>query len=344
MSTTLTGCDISNWQKSTPINYEFYIMKATEGVGFIDKMSEKHTAEALKYTDCIGFYHFARPDLGNTAKAEADSFLSVVKDYIGKAVLALDLECVGWGNYVDWTKQWLSYVYQQTGVRPLLYMPGAYAQKFAGIIKDTNTGVWACSSLSYYKGLPVVMTQQVIDNLDRDTFFGDKTAWKKYATAMRISEPIKNSQPKIEKPATSTFSASSILKIGSNCKIRTGSHDLNTGKPFASFVYTKIYTILQINGNRVVFGLNGQVTGVVDASNIITQYGGTSSAQTGKHLTVGARVRIKNGARDLNTGKTYASFVYNTIYNVIQLNGSRVVFGVGSAVTGATSSANVEVV
>lgn len=344
MTATLIGCDISNWQKSTPINYEFYIMKASEGVGFTDKLMEKHTADALNYTDCIGFYHFARPDLGNTAKAEADYFLNIVQKYIGRAVLALDLECLNWGNYVEWTRDWLSYVYQKTGVHPLLYMPGASAQKFANIIKETNTGVWCCSSLSYYKGLPVVMSQQVVNNLDRDTFYGDKTAWKKYATVVRTSETDKNSQQKTEKPSTSAFSSSSNLKVGLNCKIRNGAHDLNTGKPFASFVYTKIYTVLQIAGNRVVFGTGGQVTGAVNASDIITQYGGTSSADTGKQLTVGARIRIKNGARDLNTGKTFAGFVYNSVYNVIQINGTRVVFGVGSAVTGATASSNVEVV
>lgn len=177
----IKGCDISNWQSTTPAGYSFYIMKATEGVGFTDKRMSYHTTHALQNTSLIGFYHFARPDLGNTAEAEADYFLNVVNEYIGKAVLALDLECYNYGAYVSWTRAWINRVKQKTGVTPLLYVPGANAKNFKQVCKDLNVGIWAPSSQDYYTGMTVVMTQNVVNNLDTDYFYGTAEAWKKYA-------------------------------------------------------------------------------------------------------------------------------------------------------------------
>lgn len=175
----IKGCDISNWQSVTPQGYAFYIIKATEGVGFTDKRMTTHAKNAQSYGKPIGFYHFARPDLGNTATAEADYFVSVVKNYPG-AVLALDLECKNYQNYVTWAKQWLNRVYKKTGVRPLLYVPGYYAKNFATVVKECNAGVWAPSSQSYYTGMPIVMTQSVANNLDVDYFYGTIEQFKKY--------------------------------------------------------------------------------------------------------------------------------------------------------------------
>lgn len=179
----IKGCDISNWQSATPTGYSFYIMKATEGTSFTDKRMSYHTVHALQQTELIGFYHYARPDLGNTPEAEADHFLNVVSAYIGKAVLALDLECYNYGNYVTWTRKWLQRVKDKTGVTPLLYVPGGSAKNFKQVCKDLNVAIWAPSSANYYEGMTIVMTQSVINNLDTDLFYGDANAWKKYAGA-----------------------------------------------------------------------------------------------------------------------------------------------------------------
>lgn len=63
-------------------------------------------------------------------------------------------------------------------------------------------------------------------------------------------------------------------------------------------------------------------------------------APTPTPLSVGDKIRIKDGATDLNTGGTYASFVYNTVYSVIQIKGNRVVFGINGEITGATDISN----
>ncbi len=69
----------------------------------------------------------------------------------------------------------------------------------------------------------------------------------------------------------------------------------------------------------------------------ITTQGGTavsSSPASKKTLKVGSKVKVKKGAKTY-TGGNLASFVYNNVYDVIQINGDRVVIGKGKAVTAA---------
>ena len=68
----------------------------------------------------------------------------------------------------------------------------------------------------------------------------------------------------------------------------------------------------------------------------ITTKGGTPAGQTSPTPTikVGSKVKVKAGAKDYN-GTQLASFVYSTVYDVIQISGDRVVIGLGKAVTAA---------
>lgn len=178
---TLKGCDISGWQKETPKGYDFYIIKASEGSQGNWEMCGAHTNKVLGWGKLIGYYHFARPDLGNTPEKEADAFLATVGNQLGKAILALDFECTGWRDQADWAKQWLEYVYKKTGVRPLFYSEGLGFSNFKNMVNSENVGVWAASDMSYYLGSTIVIKQSVYGGLDHDEFFGDKTAWLAYA-------------------------------------------------------------------------------------------------------------------------------------------------------------------
>ena len=51
-------------------------------------------------------------------------------------------------------------------------------------------------------------------------------------------------------------------------------------------------------------------------------------------IKVGSKVMVKSGAKTY-TGGSLSSFVYKTVYDVIQINGDRVVIGLGKAVTAA---------
>ncbi len=70
---------------------------------------------------------------------------------------------------------------------------------------------------------------------------------------------------------------------------------------------------------------------------ITTKAGSPASAtkpEPQQRIKVGDKVRVKRGAKTY-TGGNLASFVYNTVYDVIQVNGNRVVIGLGKAVTAA---------
>lgn len=132
--------------------------------------------------------------------------------------------------------------------------------------------------------------------------------------------------------------ASSSVSVGASIKIKSDAKDLNTGGKYADFVYNTIYKVIQVSGDRVVFGQGSTVIGAVSKSNIIVQ--NSSSTTATKTLKVGSKIKIKSGSKDLNTGTTYASFVYNTVYTVSEISGDRVVFNNGSTVMGAVSKSN----
>ena len=59
------------------------------------------------------------------------------------------------------------------------------------------------------------------------------------------------------------------ISVGSAIMIKDGTTDLNSGVLFAEWVYSTIYTVYEINDNRVVFDKDGTIIGTVDISNCI---------------------------------------------------------------------------
>lgn len=124
----MIGIDISNWQKGIDLSkdiFDFCIVKATEGINFIDASFYSHINQLTKLNKLIGCYHFARPDLHTTIssmESEADWFVSVIKEnnLIGKAILVLDWEREPFDNESLITA-WLNRVVQLTGVIPFIY-------------------------------------------------------------------------------------------------------------------------------------------------------------------------------------------------------------------------------
>jgi hypothetical protein len=59
------------------------------------------------------------------------------------------------------------------------------------------------------------------------------------------------------------------------------------------------------------------------------------------YLKVGDKIRIKNNAKDLNTGTTYIKSVYLTVYKVKEISENRVVFGTDNVIIGVVSKDNI---
>lgn len=205
----MNGIDISNWQKGINLDAvpcDFVIMKATEGTWYVNPDCERAYQQAKNAGKCLGVYHYAE---GKDAKAEADFFLKHIQGYIGEALIALDWEKENNSSFgkndLNWVKQWLDYIHGKTGVRPLLYISQSIMGKFNGI---GDYGLWvaqyanmnttgyqdapwnegkyncairqysSCGRLSGYSG-----------NLDLNKFYGDKTAWNRYAGKGNVTKP-----------------------------------------------------------------------------------------------------------------------------------------------------------
>lgn len=118
----MRGIDISNWQRDIDVSAtdaDFVIVKASEGVDWYDPSYKRLADDTLACGKLLGFYHFARQ---NNWKDEADTFLAAVKPYLGSCILALDFEADAVNNGPSWAEMWMDYVYEKTGIKPIIYM------------------------------------------------------------------------------------------------------------------------------------------------------------------------------------------------------------------------------
>ena len=128
----MNGIDISKWQKGinlAAVPCDFVIVKATQGVSYTSPEFKNQISQAQALGKLIGVYHYAG---GGGAIAEAEYFLSVVREYIGKAILVLDWEGDQNPNFSNpgYAKAWLEYVKQKTDVIPFIYMSKSVCRQY----------------------------------------------------------------------------------------------------------------------------------------------------------------------------------------------------------------------
>lgn len=140
----LHGCDVSTFQATMDFTgYDFVIIKSSEGINYQDEGMERHVKSALSTNTPFGFYHYARPDLGNTGAQEAASMLQYISPYIGQCVIALDWEQNSLSYPISWIEEFLNYILDKTGVHALLYIQANQAtqSKYAPIA-NAGFGLW----------------------------------------------------------------------------------------------------------------------------------------------------------------------------------------------------------
>ena len=206
---TMNGIDISNWQRDinlSAVKADFVIVKATEGIGYVDKSCDMLFQKALSLGKKLGFYHFARPTANNDPIREADFFYENCKGYFGKAIPILDWVAENKYN-VAYAKAWLDRVYQRSGVKPVIYMSesvvnsydwssvanadyGLWVAKYRDNATDYNYNMANAGSRPHVKWWKFYCMWQWTStgrlngysgNLDCNVFYGDGTTWDKYA-------------------------------------------------------------------------------------------------------------------------------------------------------------------
>nr|DAY95592.1 MAG TPA: hypothetical protein [Caudoviricetes sp.] len=226
MNMSLNGIDIASHQaglNTKTILADFVIVKATGGTDYINPTCEGFIQGALATNKQIGVYHYAREGrLGTSAKTEAEFFYKNIKGYIGKATITLDYEEPANGKTwtqadVTWAKAFLDHLYELCGVRAWIYMSKSVTRAVDWSSVAKNHGLWVAQYANYnrtgYQSKPwtdsfgygafksPVLFQYTSSGLlsgwsgplDLNIFYGDKTAWNKYAG--KYTPPAPNPTP-----------------------------------------------------------------------------------------------------------------------------------------------------
>lgn len=202
----LKGIDVSsNNPNITPSQLpqvEFCLVKATEGIGYVNCDCDYVVQDCISHGLPWGFYHYAK---NNDAKAEARYFIENTRNYFGHGIPILDWEE---NQNVSWVNLFCKTIYEETGIHPWIYAnPWRFNQ--GGV--DPNCARWIADypdivrpSITWDPGEPpntdglIACWQFASDgqvsgyngNLDVNIFYGDVKAWQKY---VGISPPEQTS-------------------------------------------------------------------------------------------------------------------------------------------------------
>lgn len=288
---TLNLIDIASYQNGInagSIAGDGVIVKATEGVSYINSAYSAQIRKADSAGKLLGVYHFLRTD--SDVKKQADYFLATIKPYIGKAVLFLDFENTTGSSVqtqagVSLAKEWLDYVYSKTGVRPIIYMSLSVENNLNwSSVVSANYGLWVAQynnnnvvngyqpreiygSTKYWKATALFQYTSSgrlsgwNANLDLNVFYGDKGAWAAYAKASKSvvapSQPVK---PAWSQPSCVAESKTYTLKTA--VKLRTGtSTDSSVIAVLSAGAEVKTDAAIIINGYRWVRQPRGNAYG-----------------------------------------------------------------------------------
>lgn len=195
--------DISNWQAGLDVasvvrngGLGAVIVKATEGLDYVDKSCDSFIRQAAAGGVPFGFYHFAR---NNDASAEAKFFRNNTRGYEGKGIPVLDWEA---DQSVAWVNKFVDKYHALTGIWPWVYSTARYFNR--GTV-NPNCGRWIAGypsngitdinhglnhNMPYKVNNGLVCAWQFSSsvriagyggNLDGDVFYGDASTWAKYA-------------------------------------------------------------------------------------------------------------------------------------------------------------------
>ena len=352
---TLKGIDIADYQANLnagTIDADFVIIKATQGTWYVNPFCDTHYQQTKGAGKLLGVYHYAE---GGDPKTEADYFLKNIQGYIKEAILCLDWEenigqsaknpVFGTAGAPAWIRIWCDYVFDKTGVRPLVYVQASALADVNGI---GDYGLWvaqyASNELTGYQDHPwnegaysCAIRQYTshgrlagyAGNLDLDIAYMDTAAWHKYANPSGESKPAQQPSAPAQ-PAPQPVSSG--IAVGDT--VRPNSLVDYNGNRLAS--YHDAYTVSEISGDRAVLTVGGQVWAAMRTSNL-SKVGGGSAPASSLQIHVGDTVRVTNAVT--YGGQNFKCW-YDT-YTVMELKGDRAVIGVNGQVTAAINVRNI---
>lgn len=210
MSNKMLGIDISHWQKGLnikEIDIDFVIIKATQGIKFVDSEYPYFIKQAEEKGIKIGLYHYFSGT--STGKEQAHFFLKTVGNNVGKHLLALDWETKQNPQFINGQNapyDFLHTIYIETGVKPLIYMSKSVCRDYDwNKVVDESYGLWVAQYANYNimkpkttpwtdnKGTGDFKNKAIFQyssrgriegyegNLDLNVAYMSPTSWDKYA-------------------------------------------------------------------------------------------------------------------------------------------------------------------
>lgn len=213
----MRGIDISNWQAGLNIwdlDIDFAIMKATEGVGFVDRYCDNWVQQCKEKGIKWGFYQFAN---NNNPYDEAHFFIENTRDYFGHGIPILDIEDNSIGSWGDYADAFCHEVRDITGVAPIVYTSASQLYRFEGYSLVDFCGLWLAGypfpaewwvdSNCPYSCYPWEFTaiwqftsslrlNGYEGNLDGNIAYMDYETWDKYANPNAQPTPTPEPKPK----------------------------------------------------------------------------------------------------------------------------------------------------
>lgn len=196
----IKGFDVSKWQgadfirnkiKDQKYQFSFVVIKASEGRTYTDPVCTYHAGYAeLCDIPVVGFYHYARPELGNTPQDEATNFLmsveKAIKELSIEPFLALDWEGEALKCNPDWAYAFCKHVRDITGKPPMVYVSQSNISKVEKLL-DIDCGLWVAkwsdkAPNNIGKWPFWAMWQYTSSPFDKDQFNGSVDTLKKYCT------------------------------------------------------------------------------------------------------------------------------------------------------------------
>lgn len=223
----LNGIDISNYQRGldlAKVPCDFVICKATEGTSIVHNTCDQWVQQAKQLGKLWGFYHFMN---GSDPISQAKFFVDSCRNYFGEGIPVLDYEMYGRIGTAK-AKQFLDYVYEQTGVRCIVYISRAvcteenwskiapnHALWVAQYANNNRTGyqsdpwlpsggfgAWASCAMHQYSSNGRLDGYSAA--LDLDIAFMTRDAWAKFARPSGSPTPSTSQTPSVSTPTEPT--------------------------------------------------------------------------------------------------------------------------------------------
>lgn len=186
------------------------IMKATQGIGFVDPYCNLMIERAKRDGKVWGFYHYAG---GYNPIAEAVFFYNNCKNYFGHGIPVIDFEEFqnepNWDN-TSWVRQFVNKIHELSGIWCMIYIQQSAIAKVANCVNDcalwvaaypdVNNNTWNAGHMlgsttpwgvwTLWQYTAAVGCDRSMGNLDRAAWA--RIAGSKGVTSSKPSTPAKD--------------------------------------------------------------------------------------------------------------------------------------------------------